>query len=253
MSYQIEKRGKGYLLFSIARNEKRNAINYEVMEGLSKAIQLAGESDVKALVVTGEGEKAFCSGGDLSIFHLLHTQEDAYPMLAKMADILYSLATLPVPTVALINGTALGGGMELSCACDFRVARKGIMAGFVQGRQAITTGWGGGTLLSEKFPHTVAMKILMEAELQPAEFFYKTGIFNELYEQNPLDACESFLEKLLLTDHAVLEAYKKIWIQKWEETNLRSRMEGEAKNCSRLWESEAHHNHVRAFLNKQMN
>ncbi|WP_042456140.1 enoyl-CoA hydratase/isomerase family protein [Neobacillus dielmonensis] len=250
MSYQIEKREKGYILFTITRNEKRNAINYEVMHGLAEAIRLAGKEASKALVITGEGEKAFCSGGDLSIFQLLHTKEEAYPMLAKMADILYSIMTLPVPTIALINGTVLGGGMELASACDFRLAKKGIKAGFVQGKQAITTGWGGGSILAEKLPHSVAMKILMEAELQTAEFFYDIGFFNALYEGSPIFSCESFLGKLLLTDQAVLEAYKKIWVRKWTESNLRDRIEAEVKNCAWLWESDAHHSYVTAFINK---
>ncbi|WP_251549048.1 enoyl-CoA hydratase/isomerase family protein [Neobacillus muris] len=251
MSYQIEKREKGYLLFTITRNEKRNAINYEVMEGLSEAIIRSGERDVKALVITGEGNQAFCSGGDLSIFHLLHTKEEAYPMLAKMANILYSLVTLPIPTIALMNGTALGGGMELACACDFRVAKKGSMAGFVQGQQAITTGWGGGALLAEKLPHAAAMKILMEAQLQTADYFYGLGFFDAVYDENPIGACESFLEKLLLADKNVLEAYKRIWIRKWEGSNLRNRIEAEIKNCASLWESESHLSYVKTFIHKK--
>ena len=94
LSYSIEKQEKGYLLFTINRSEKRNAINYDVMEGLTEAIKRATEPDIKALVITGKGDQAFCSGGDLSVFHQLHTKEEAYTMLSKMANILYSLTNL---------------------------------------------------------------------------------------------------------------------------------------------------------------
>lgn len=250
MSYIIEKREKGYLLFTITRNEKRNAINYDVMEGLREAIKISQQADMKALVITGIGDKAFCSGGDLSVFHALHTKEEAYPMLSKMSKILFSLLTLPIPTVALMNGTAVGGGCELAAACDFRIARKGIRAGFVQGNQAITTGWGGGSILAEKLPASLAMKLLMEAELQSSEYLKNGGFIDLLYEKDSLAACEVFLEKLLAKDGSVLQSYKRIWLRKWEASKLYERIEEEVKNCSILWESDAHLEYVKTFIRK---
>lgn len=253
MSFSIEYRDKGYLLFTIKRNEKRNAINYEVMEGLTEAIERAGQSDVKALVITGEGDRAFCSGGDLSVFHLLQTKEEAYPMLSKMAAILYSLLTLPIPTIALLNGTAIGGGCELAAACDFRVARQGIKAGFVQGKQAITTGWGGGAILAEKLSPAFAMKLLMDSELQPVEDLQHGGFIDSLYADASLPACEVFMDKMLLKERSVLTAYKNILIRKWHETKLRERIQEEVETCSALWESEAHHEQVKKFMMKTGN
>ncbi len=251
LSYSIEKHEKGYLLFTINRSEKRNAINFDVMEGLAEAIKKATEPDIKALVITGKDDQAFCSGGDLSVFHQLHTKEEAYNMLSKMANILYSLLTLPIPTIALINGTAVGGGCELAAACDFRLAREGIKAGFVQGKQAITTGWGGGSILAERLPSAIAMKLLMEAELQTVAYLKEIGFINSLYTDNSLQACESYLETMLSNDLSVLNSYKKIWIRKWEETKLRERMEDEVRNCAVLWESDAHHEYVKAFIRKK--
>ncbi|MCL6570699.1 MAG: enoyl-CoA hydratase/isomerase family protein [Bacillus sp. (in: Bacteria)] len=251
MSYTIEKQEKGYLLFTINRSEKRNAINYDVMQGLAEAIKRTEDADILALVITGTGDHAFCSGGDLSVFHLLHTKEDAYPMLAKMSTILYSLLTLPIPTIALINGIAIGGGCELAVACDYRLARKGIKAGFVQGKQMITTGWGGGTILAEKFPASTTMKLLMEAEMQTSEELKDVGFINAIYENNSLLACEAYLELMLSTDLRVLQSYKRMWIRKWEETKLRERIEEEVRNCSLLWESDAHHNYVKRFMSRK--
>ncbi|MDR6998015.1 enoyl-CoA hydratase/isomerase family protein [Neobacillus niacini] len=251
MAYTIEKSEKGYLLFTITRVDKRNAVDYDVMEGLSKAIHLAADPDVSALVITGEGEKAFCSGGDLSVFHMLEKEEEAYFMLSKMSKILYSLLTLPIPTIALMNGHAVGGGCEIAIACDFRLARKGIKAGFIQGKQAITTGWGGGTILAEKLLTPLSMKLLMDAEVQKAERLTEIGLIDALYENDPIKECESYLENLLSKDKAVLQSYKQIWIRRWEETNLQERIEKEVQNCARLWESETHHHYVKMFMNKK--
>ncbi|MFS0778750.1 enoyl-CoA hydratase/isomerase family protein [Neobacillus sp. 3P2-tot-E-2] len=252
MSFSIEKREKGYLLFTITRSEKRNAVNYDVMQGLTEAISLMNDPTIKALVITGEGDQAFCSGGDLSVFHQLQTKEEAYGMLSKMSHILYSLATLTKPTIALLNGTAVGGGCELAAACDFRLAREGIRAGFVQGKQAITTGWGGGTILSEKLPAARSMMLLMEAEIQTAEYLKEAGFIDQVYSNNYISACETFMEKLLAVDLKVLESYKMMWILKWEENKLRERIEKEVRNCSVLWESESHHEYVQNFISKKM-
>ncbi|WP_246145582.1 enoyl-CoA hydratase/isomerase family protein [Bacillus rubiinfantis] len=251
MSYKIEHTEKGYLLFSIARAEKRNAINIEVMDGLAEAIAQASAADIKALVITGTGEQAFCSGGDLSVFHRLRTKEEAAPMLQKMANILYSLLTFSKPTIALLNGTAIGGGCELAVACDFRLGRKGIRAGFVQGKQAITTGWGGGSILAEKLSAAAAMRLLMEAELQTAETLYKIGFLDILFEGDGITACEAFLEKMLAVDGNVLQAYKKVWTAKWETINLYERIMQEVNRCAVLWESDAHLQYVTSFLTKK--
>lgn len=251
MAYTIEKREMGYLLFTIARSEKRNAINYEVMQGLTEAIKLANETDIKALVITGIGDHAFCSGGDLSVFHRLETKEDAYKMLSKMGSILYSLLTLPKPTLALMNGIALGGGCELAAACDFRLARTGIKAGFVQGKQAITTGWGGGSIVAEKFAASKAMKLLMDAELHTAEYLTEIGFIDGLFANDSLLACETYLANLLSNDPRVLQSYKKVWIRKWEEAKLSERIEEEVNNCAVLWEGDIHIGHVKKFLSKK--
>ncbi|HJV15841.1 MAG TPA: enoyl-CoA hydratase/isomerase family protein [Bacillales bacterium] len=251
VDFTIEKRDKGYLLFTIERNEKRNAINYEVMQGLDAAIHIANDSDVKALVITGSGDRAFCSGGDLNVFHSLSTSEEAYTMLSTMSKILYSLLTLSKPTLALLNGIAIGGGCEIAAACDFRIAKNGIRAGFVQGKQAITTGWGGGTILAEKLTASNAMKLLMEAELQPAENLLQNGFIDKIFHDTPIEACEHFLEHILTAELSVLQSYKNIWIRKWLKNNLKERMAEEVHTCAELWQGEAHHSYVKKFMSKK--
>jgi enoyl-CoA hydratase len=246
--YLLEERDQGYLTFIINRPEKRNAINYGVMDGLSEAIDKAGKPGVKALVITGAGEAAFCSGGDLSIFHQLKTEEEAYGMLSKMSNILYKLLTLPKPTVAIINGAAVGGGCELAAACDFRVAKKGQKAGFIQGSLAITTGWGGGTILFEKLLAGNALKMLMESRLFPVEELAEFGFIDHIYDGHREAVCDTILRKIFSLETDVLSAYKKMLIRKWNESGLKERMEEEVRNCAVLWEKDVHHELVAKFL-----
>ncbi|HYK74047.1 MAG TPA: enoyl-CoA hydratase/isomerase family protein [Pseudoneobacillus sp.] len=238
------------LRFTINRENHRNAINFEVMDGLEKVLDIGERGPYKALVITGTGSNAFCSGGDLSVFHQLKTEDEAYQMLSKMASILYRLLTFPKPTVAIINGAAVGGGCELATACDFRVARKGAKAGFIQGKLAITTGWGGGAMLLEKIETVNAMKLLMTAEVYDVENLQELGFINEIYEGNGLEAANLFLEKMVKLESEVLSSYKKILIGKWESTNLHKRLFDEVRRCAKLWESEAHHIQVNRFLTK---
>jgi enoyl-CoA hydratase len=249
-SYLIEEKAN-YLLFTINRRDVRNAINYDVMAGLEKLLEMGEDRKYKALVITGAGESAFCSGGDLSAFHQLKTEEESYQMLSKMSSILYRLLVYPKPTIAILNGSAVGGGCELATACDFRVGRKGIKAGFIQGRLAITTGWGGGTMLIEKLGSTNALKLLMTADLYEAEQLLSLGFLQELYDGERQQVIEFYIEKMMKLETDVLSAYKEILVRKWEETNLQMRIEEEVRSCANLWQSEAHHQQVASFLKKK--
>lgn len=197
LSYQIEQKD-GILTFTIDREEKRNAVNDEVMNGLKQVIKHIKENrDVRFLVVTGAGDKAFCSGGDLTEFHSLKTAEEAFGMLSKMGNILYELATLHVPTIALINGTAVGGGCEIATACDFRLVASHAKCGFIQGTLAITTGWGGGTYLFERgLRHDRALKMLIDAKPYTAQQLYEIGWAMRIFDGPKEEALEAFIEDM---------------------------------------------------------
>lgn len=253
MAYLIDHKD-GVLTFTINRPEKHNAINSEVMDGLKEVITyVKSHDDVRFLVVTGVGEKSFCSGGDLSEFHSLHTEEEAFGMLSKMANILYDLATLPVPTIALINGTAVGGGCEIATACDFRLIASSAKAGFIQGTLAITSGWGGGTYLFERgLRHDRALKMLVDAKPYDAQTLYEIGWAMRVYfEGTKEEALEDFIEHMRKIHPSVHNAYKEIELRKWRERNMYERVMEEVRTCAKLWEEEAHHEAVQNFLNKK--
>lgn len=255
LSVTVEQEKNGIVWFTICRPEKRNAIHYEVMDRLQETIEMVEKSETaKVLVITGEGEEAFCSGGDLSVFHQLTTKEEAYSMLAKMGNILYSLLTLSKPTVALINGTAIGGGCELATACDFRYAKKGVRIGFVQANLAITTGWGGATMLFEKMPYDEALHLLLCANMICAEEAEKRGWIHRCLSSSDLkEECRQLLMPYLEKSSSVLSAYKQAATAKWKTKEFYERFFAEIERCATLWEGPEHEQAVQAFLTKKRN
>lgn len=252
MAYNLIE-SEGVLTLTICRPEKHNAINDEVMEGFEKALfYVHNHTEVKFLVITGEGEKSFCSGGDLSVFHALKTEEEAYGMLSKMGDILYRLATLPIPTIALVNGTAVGGGCEIATACDFRIVQERAKVGFIQGKLAITSGWGGGTFLIERsLKYDEALKMLLDPTPLNAEALIRNGWATAVYhDEGKESALAHFIENMINIHPDVHKAYKSIQLRKWQQTNLYNRVMEEIQECAKLWEKDAHHDAVQNFLNK---
>ncbi|MEK4228632.1 enoyl-CoA hydratase/isomerase family protein [Solibacillus sp. FSL H8-0538] len=251
MAYLIQK-NDGILTFTINREEKRNAVNDDVMNGLNEVITyIKQHNDVRFLVVTGAGEKSFCSGGDLSVFHALETEDQAFGMLSKMGKILYDLATLPVPTIALINGTAVGGGCEIATACDFRLVASDAKCGFIQGTLGITSGWGGGTYLFERgLRHDRALKMLVDAKPYEAQLLYDIGWAMRVFDGSKEEALEAFIYEMRKVHPSVHQAYKEIELRKWRERNMYQRVMEEVRTCAKLWESEAHHEAVNSFLTK---
>lgn len=250
MAYQIDFKDQ-VAIFTIDRPERKNAISTEVADGLEAFLdQLEGRLDLSFAVVTG-ADRVFCSGGDVAEYQSLITAEDARPMLHRMARLLYRLTSLPMPVIALIDGVAVGGGCEIATACDYRLMTRGAKAGFIQGTIALTTGWGGATLLFEKLQkQDDVLRLLSEAKVHTAEELHRLGWVTDLYEGDKFAALQQFLKTQNQINRNVHQTYKKIWKSKLEVADVEVRMLEEAENCAVLWESEAHHEAVQRFLTK---
>lgn len=246
------QREEGIAWIILNRPNKRNAIDYDVMEKLTEYFDEIEERDEdKVIVITGEGDEAFCSGGDLSIFHALYTKEDSQAMLSKMGDILLRLFFFPKPTFAAINGTAVGGGCEIATTCDFRLIAPHAKIGFVQGTLGITTGWGASSMLYERLPQANAMEMLMTCKRYTAEEAKKLQFVQEIITDSDFRAgVRSYLQPFLKQQGAILKAYKKRWIDKYDKSAMKQRFIKEIDECSTLWATDEHHEAVQRFLNK---
>ncbi|WP_280389962.1 enoyl-CoA hydratase/isomerase family protein, partial [Nocardia wallacei] len=136
----------GLAVVTINRPHARNAIAPETMDQLEQAIDAA--AGARALALTGAGERAFVSGGDLKELAALRTEAQAAEMAWRMRGVCDRLAAFPGPVVAALNGHALGGGAEVAVAADIRIAADDIKIGFNQVSLAIMPAWGGAERLA---------------------------------------------------------------------------------------------------------
>ena len=238
--------------FTINRPEIRNAIDYDVMKALKNSLmEVKRNKEIRAFVITGTGKQAFCSVGDLSVFHSLRSKEQAYSMLSEMGGILYDLMVLPVPTFAYLNGTAVGGGCEIASACDFRIAQHDVKVGFIQGKLGITTGWGGSSMLLEKINVPEAMEMLFSSKVYKATEAFDLGFIQKVLSHGSIDEVQEWIHNKISPSSNVLRSYKLVAIRKWVETNLKQRMLEEIEQCSLLWEQDDHHEAVEQFFSKE--
>lgn len=244
-----KKNGIGWI--TLNRPSVRNAINYDVMKHLSTLLNTAKkDEEVKVLIITGAGSKAFCSGGDLSAFHSLKTEEEAYGMLSKMGNILHELFFFPKPTVALLNGSAVGGGCEIASACDIRLARAEAKVGFIQGRLGITTGWGGGTYLLERINMIRAMDLLYSSTPVTAKQGMDYGFIQYVIKGNNLKETERYVSRFTSQPLGVIESYKALQLERFDVGKIKLSVQNEIERCAKLWASDEHHKRVDAFLKK---
>jgi enoyl-CoA hydratase/carnithine racemase len=233
------------------REELRNAIDEEVMDELLAGLKIARDDDSKVVIFTGEGDAAFCSGGDLSVFHKLKTEEEALGMLSKMRNVLEEIFFFPKLTVCALNGVAVGGGCELASSCDIRIAAPHVKVGFIQGKLGITTGWGGASMLYERLPQPAAMEMLMTAKIYKADEARALGYLQGIILGEPFrSGVLEWLTPYIKLEKGVLEAYKSRFTGKLDREVFSSRMQAETAECARLWETDAHHQAVDAFLNR---
>ncbi|MBA2947839.1 enoyl-CoA hydratase/isomerase family protein [Streptomyces himalayensis] len=168
----------GLAVITINRPHARNAIALDTMGELEQALDAA--AGARALVVTGAGDRAFVSGGDLKELAALRTTEEAAAMAWRMRRICDRIAVFPAPVIAALNGHALGGGAEVAVAADIRVAADDIRIGFTQVNLEIMPAWGGAERLAALIGRGRALLLAGSGRVLDAAGAERIGLVDEV-------------------------------------------------------------------------
>lgn len=169
---------QGLAVITINRPNARNAIAPQTMDQLGQAI--VGAKGALCLVIRGEGDKAFVSGGDLKELSALRTEEQAAAMAWRMRSLCDELANFPAPVVAALNGHAFGGGAEVAVAADIRVAADDIKIGFNQVSLEIMPAWGGAERLAALVGRGRALMLAGSGAVLTADQAEKVGLVDRV-------------------------------------------------------------------------
>lgn len=247
MKLIFEKRSDRVGELVINRPHRKNAIDFDVIHAFQHYLQKVKEDEnLIALIIRGNGD-TFCSGGDLNDFHQLLTKEEALTMLKPMSQVLKDIVSLPIITISYLNGTAVGGGAELACATDFRIAQGRGQIGFIQGNLHITTGWGGGSLLKKRIGLTNSLTLLSTGQRITMEEALQIGFVQQIV--NDINDLKYFTNQFF--SRQVIQNYKETLLPKNEVDELFLAMDKEVEACASLWELEEHHEAVQSFFNKR--
>nr|XP_054925258.1 ethylmalonyl-CoA decarboxylase-like [Dermacentor andersoni] len=185
---------------------KRNSFSGHMMLQLHDVVtELRSWKEGKGLVFYG-GDGVFCSGGDLDMMKALNTPELGAQMATIMHSALMGLRELPLISVALIQGRALGGGAELTTACDFRIIVPGAEIQFVQVRMGLVPGWGGTTRLVRLLGAHEALKLLSSGRKVGAEEALELGLVDHILQnyESPLAEARKWLGQYIACDTHVI-------------------------------------------------
>ena len=183
-------------ILSVHRPQKLNALNTSTLDELHQAITLLNkDTEVKVIIITGSGEKAFVAGADIVEFSNFSIEEGA-ELARKGQEMVFDLVqNLETPVIAAINGFALGGGLELAMAAHFRVASSNAKMGLPEVSLGLIPGYGGTQRLSQLVGKGKALEMILTAGMISADEAREWGLVNHVVEQDNLI---SFCEKIAL-------------------------------------------------------
>ena len=184
---------------TINRPSKLNALNKETIHELHLAFKaLEDNSDIRVIILTGSGEKAFVAGADISEFADFSVDEGAQ-LAAEGQEILFDFVqNLSTPVIAAVNGFALGGGLELAMACHFRIASDNAKMGLPEVTLGLIPGYGGTQRLPQLVGKGRAMEMILTAGMIPADEALSIGLVNHVVSQEELlPFCESIAQKII--------------------------------------------------------
>lgn len=173
-------------IVTVNRPDKMNALNKDVMTDLDAVVnEIKNNSEIKAAIITGAGQKAFVAGADISEFIGL-SKEEGMQLAKNGQDIFFKIENCSKPIIAAVNGFALGGGCELAMACHFRVASENAKFGQPEVNLGLIPGYGGTQRLTQLIGKGRALELLMTGNMIDASIALEYGLVNHVAPQDDL-------------------------------------------------------------------
>ncbi|CAN9513921.1 unnamed protein product [Ophioblennius macclurei] len=220
-SIDLLKQDSGIAVLTINNPSRMNAFSGSMMVDLEDRVtELENWTDGKGIIVQGAAA-TFCSGSDLNAVRAISNPEDGMKMCMFMQNALTRLLRLPLISVALVEGRALGGGAELTTACDFRLMASDSVIQFVHKHMGLVPGWGGASRLVRIVGSQTALKLLGGALKVDSELGLNIGLADEILEANEAAAAggdarlrqaENWLSRFTKGPAPVIQAVKKVVI-----------------------------------------
>ena len=249
--FLLYSKEEGIGTVTINRPESLNALNGEVYTELYKLFQeIEDDQDVRAVILTGSGEKAFIAGADIAEMQPQSSVEirSFIDKGRRASDRIY---TLSKPVIAAINGFALGGGCELAMCCDLRVASENAKFGQPEINLGIIPGAGGTQRLSRLIGMTKAKELIYTGNAIDANTAFTMGLVNKVVPPESLMAEAKELARKLLSKSSIALALAKKAITSGANMNLPSGLDLEAECFALIFATEDQKEGMSAFLQKR--
>jgi len=247
-----EKTGMNNMIGKIVLNrpEARNAFNTEMGKQIIDICQEIAKSDVRVVLLTSSDAKAFCSGADLKERNGI-SEEEFHRHHEIFAEMFNSIADLPQPVIAVVDGYALAGGFELALNCDMILASEKAVFGLPEVTRGIMPGGGGSRLLQRRVAVHLAKEWLFTGKLVKAEEANRAGLLNELTESFVLNT-----RAIELAESIAKNAPIAVQNCKSSVNSIQGRIEKEAREIeddyySRCLHTEDRFEGIRAFVEKR--
>lgn len=186
MAIELTRQGTAAIL-TLNRPEALNALSFAILGELSSALDDVAASDARVLIITGAGEKAFCAGADIK--ELRNRDLMSQKRGTELGQgVMSKIAALPMPSVAVINGYAFGGGLEIASACTFRLATPNAKMGLPEIKLGLIPGYGGTQRLPRIVGEARALEIIMTGRTVDAEEALAIGLVSKIVEGDAVEA-----------------------------------------------------------------
>jgi len=212
MVLELSRRDE-FAVVTLNRPEALNALNDAMIGAIDDAISEVSKSDARALLFTGAGDRAFCAGADIKGL-LGRSMVESKRFAERGQRVFARLDTLPMPSVAVINGYAFGGGLELALACTFRIATPNAKVGLPEIKLGVIPGYGGTQRLPRVIGEARALEMIMTGRTVAAEEAERIGLVSRIVEGDAVEGGIEFartfskfgLPALALAREAVMRA-----------------------------------------------